>query len=101
VTPEVEAVADWDLYHAWNLAECYALVKNEDKALYWLARATSRGFLNYPLVAKLDPFLANIRTLPRFAAIEKDVKKQWEELSKGAKRSGRLAQLKSQSAIGA
>jgi len=81
VTAEVEAVAEWDMYHAWNLAECYALVDQDDKALYWLARAISRGFLNYPLVASLDPFLARVRPHPLFASIEKDVKKQWEELS--------------------
>ena len=90
ITADVEAVAEWDLYHAWNLAECYALVGDVDKALYWIARATSRGFLNYPLVASLNPFLAKIRPDPRFKAIEEDVKRQWEELSASQAHPGRL-----------
>jgi eukaryotic-like serine/threonine-protein kinase len=76
---EVAAIAEWDLYHAWNLAQCFALLGDRDRALHWLTRSVERGMLNYPLLATLDPFLEHIRHTDGFAAIIKDVRQQWEK----------------------
>lgn len=81
ITADVEAIADWDLYHAWNLAECFGLLGDADSSLRWLTRATERGMLNYPLLSHLDPFLERVRSLPRFERIMAGVRRQWEELS--------------------
>jgi hypothetical protein len=69
------------MYHAWNLAECFALLGERARALDWLAKAVERGLLNYPLLAHLDPFLENVRTEPAFTTLMTDVRQQWEEFS--------------------
>jgi non-specific serine/threonine protein kinase len=81
VTADVEAVAEWDMYHAWNLAECFSLLGERAQALHWLAKAVERGMLNYPLLAHLDPFLEELRTESRFSSLMGDVQRQWEEFS--------------------
>jgi predicted Zn-dependent protease len=81
MTAEVEAIADWDMYHSWNLAECFALLGDADSSLRWLTRATERGMLNYPLLSHLDPFLERVRGLPRFESLMATVRHQWEQLS--------------------
>jgi eukaryotic-like serine/threonine-protein kinase len=83
VTPDVEALAEWDLYHAWNLAECYALLGDTPNALKWLTRASERGMLNYPLLSRLDPFLQSIRSDPRFDTVMTFVRRGWEAMSAG------------------
>jgi non-specific serine/threonine protein kinase len=84
MTADVESTAEWDLYHSWNLAECFALLGDTDSSLRWLARATERGLLNYPLLAHLDPMLERIRGLSAFERMIANVRTQWEELSKDA-----------------
>jgi serine/threonine protein kinase/tetratricopeptide (TPR) repeat protein len=81
VTAEVEAIAEWDMYHAWNLAECFAMLGEPERAMHWLAKAVERGMLNYPLLAHLDPFLENIRSDPQFTSLMTAVRRQWEEFS--------------------
>jgi eukaryotic-like serine/threonine-protein kinase len=78
VTPEVEAIASWDLYHSWNLAQCFALLGEHQRALFWLQRSVERGMLNYPLLVALDPFVASIRETPGYDALMKAVRLQWE-----------------------
>jgi TolB-like protein/cytochrome c-type biogenesis protein CcmH/NrfG len=84
LTPEVESIAEWDMYHAWNLAECFSLLGDTERGMQWLVKAVERGMLNYPLLAHLDPFLAAVRTEPAFASLMGDVRRQWEEFSHGA-----------------
>jgi serine/threonine protein kinase len=83
VTPDVEAVAEWDLYHSWNLAEGYSLLGDVDRGLKWVARAAARGMLNYPLLSKLDPFLQRLRSDSRFGQIMREVRRTWEDMSGG------------------
>jgi non-specific serine/threonine protein kinase len=84
LNPDVAAVADWDLYHAWNLAECLTLLGDTEAALRWLARAADRGMLNYPLLSSLDPFLERLRSVAGFDGIIAGVRNQWEEVNSGA-----------------
>jgi len=83
VTSEVEAIADWDLYHSWNLAQCFALIGDADRAIHWLERSVERGMLNYPLLAVLDPFLAPIRHLTVFETLMTNVRREWESATTG------------------
>ena len=49
-----------------------------EEALDWLETASKRGFINYPLLSKYDPFLENIRVEPRFKKLMERVKHEWE-----------------------
>lgn len=77
-TQGVTAIAEWDLQYSWFLAECHALVGNKKEAFRWLDNAVHRGFLNYPLVRKLDPFLDNLRGEEQFEKLVDKVKYGWE-----------------------
>jgi tetratricopeptide (TPR) repeat protein len=80
ITPELESIASWDLFHSWNLAQCHALLGDGDRSLFWLERSISRGMLNYPLLVALDPFLEGIRATPRFQQLMTGVRQEWQRL---------------------
>jgi hypothetical protein len=50
----------------------------------------NRGFTNYPLLAKHDPFLANVRSDPRFPALMREVKTRLEALARNLPQPLRL-----------
>jgi tetratricopeptide (TPR) repeat protein len=71
----------WNDFHLpWFMAECYALINEKDEALKWLEHEIERGFINFPLISKLDPFLENIRNEDRFKKLLEHVKYEWENL---------------------
>jgi non-specific serine/threonine protein kinase len=78
LTRGLEAIAKWDLQYSWFLAECHALTGENEDALRWLENAVSRGFINYPLISRLDPFLENIRNEVPFEKLLERVKHEWE-----------------------
>ena len=80
ITPELEAIASWDLYHSWNLAQCLALLGEHQRALIWLQRSVDRGLLNYPLLVALDPFLASLKRTPGFDSLMSTVRVRWESV---------------------
>ncbi len=55
-----------------------AFLGEKEKAIDLLNYAVDRGFLNYPLIAKKDPFLENIRGEKRFKKLMEKVKHEWE-----------------------
>jgi non-specific serine/threonine protein kinase len=55
-----------------------ARLGKRDEAIDWFENAVRRGFLNYPLLAEKDPWLANIRGEPRFKKLMERVKYEWE-----------------------
>ena len=63
---------------SYQIAVTFAFVKQRQAALDWLENAVNRGFLNYPLMAEKDPFLANIRGEERFQKLMERVKYEWE-----------------------
>ena len=70
-----------------------------NEALRWLKRAISRGFVNYPLIAELDPFLASVRRDRRFTALKQNVKLKWEQMSEPLRASAaRLRQRSTKTA---
>jgi serine/threonine protein kinase len=78
VTPLLEKAAHWTEYLALFLADGYALINQRDKALYWLRAAFDRGFINYPYLAKDDPFLQSLRSNPEFATFLEQVRQRWQ-----------------------
>jgi non-specific serine/threonine protein kinase len=81
MTPAVQQVLGSDPQYSWFLAECYALIDDRPAALDWLNRATALGFINYPLLAETDPFLAPLRSDPTFQKLIADVKGRWESFT--------------------
>ena len=77
-TEDLKTAASADPYYCWNMAQGYALVNERTEALDWLERALSAGFINYPLLAQMDPFLGNVRGEPRFEQLMNIAKERWE-----------------------
>jgi eukaryotic-like serine/threonine-protein kinase len=78
ITDEVKTAVAGDLQYCWNLAQCFALVHENDQALDWLEKAVQLGFTNYPMISRLDPFLENLRKEPRFERILEAARERWE-----------------------
>jgi non-specific serine/threonine protein kinase len=78
VTPLLEQSARWVEYLAWLLADGYALIGHRDEALRWLRRSVEQGFINYPVLSKLDPLLESIRGDAEYEALMQQVKKRWQ-----------------------
>jgi serine/threonine protein kinase/tetratricopeptide (TPR) repeat protein len=60
------------------IASALALIGEKEKALDWLENAVNGGFINYPLLAEKDPWLASIRGEARFQKLIERVKYEWE-----------------------
>ena len=58
----------------------YALLGRTDDAIEWARIAISRGFTNYPFLARHDPFLESVRSDARFEALMTDLRPRWEAL---------------------
>ena len=48
-----------------------------DEAVGWLRGGLERGFINHPLLAEHDPFLAGLRGEPAFQALLGEVEERW------------------------
>jgi|SoiMethySBSTD1v2_1073268.scaffolds.fasta_scaffold47713_3 eukaryotic-like serine/threonine-protein kinase len=78
VTPLLEQSARWVEYLAWLLADGYALIGHRDEALRWLRRAVDQGFINYPMLSKVDPLLESIRGDAKYQALMQQVQRRWQ-----------------------
>jgi TolB-like protein/thioredoxin-like negative regulator of GroEL len=78
MTPEVEAAAAASELFPRFLAQGYALAGAPEPAMDWLEIAIARGFINYPFLARHDPFLAPLRTMPRFQQLIARAREAWE-----------------------
>jgi eukaryotic-like serine/threonine-protein kinase len=78
VTPLLEKAAHWTEYLGLFLADGYALLNQPDKALYWLRSAIERGFINYPYLAEIDPFLESLRANEDCATLLEQVRQRWQ-----------------------
>jgi serine/threonine protein kinase/tetratricopeptide (TPR) repeat protein len=80
LTPDLISVLEGDPQYCWFLAHCYALVGCVDAGIGWVRAAADRGFINYPMLAEIDPFLASLRHDPRYVALMADVERHWRAL---------------------
>ena len=62
----------------WIIGSAYALAGAKEEALRWLERAIERGWINYPLFSRQDPFYESIRGEERFKDLMVGVKAAWE-----------------------
>ena len=77
-TTDLKDTAAGDPYYSWNVAQCFALINAKEEAFDWLEKAISLGFINYPLLARWDPFLENVRSERRFGQLMEKVRERWE-----------------------
>jgi non-specific serine/threonine protein kinase len=80
LTPDLVSALEGDPQYCWFLAQCHALVGDVDAGIRWTEAAVTRGFINYPMLARLDPFLASLRDDPRYEALMEDVEHRWQSL---------------------
>jgi len=78
LTPEIEATATATDMFPRFLAQGYALSGLPERALHWLTIAVDRGFINYPFLARHDPFFETLRSDPRFLRLMETVHERWE-----------------------
>jgi hypothetical protein len=67
-----------DLWDAWIIAVCDALIGEKEEAINSLECSVNLGTINYPFYSEIDPFLKNIRTEPRFKKLMERTKFAWE-----------------------
>jgi non-specific serine/threonine protein kinase len=78
VSAELKSAASADMNYAWIMAQAYALIDEIQPALEWLNIAVGRGFINYPLLHHLDPFLEKVRREPAFTKLMESTRERWE-----------------------
>jgi eukaryotic-like serine/threonine-protein kinase len=79
ITSSFEAITAADPHWSWMLAECYALLGKQEIAFTWLERAVDKGFLNYPMIGRWDPLLADLRQHLEFAKLLQRLRELWEK----------------------
>jgi non-specific serine/threonine protein kinase len=78
MTPDFVKSIQMDLQYSYHFATFYSFLGEEEKSLEFLENAVNRGFINYPLIAEIDPLLENIRGEERFKKLMERVKYEWE-----------------------
>jgi TolB-like protein len=79
LTQEIEAVATATDVFPRFLAQGFALAGMPELAMRWLEIAIERGFINYPFLARHDPFFKSLRSDPRFEQLLDTVHERWEK----------------------
>ena len=74
----LEKWAKKDVQYSFNMAQCFSLIKENEKAIDWLENSINLGGINYPNLNKYDPLLENIRGEERFKKLIERVKYEWE-----------------------
>jgi TolB-like protein len=78
LTPGIEAAATaTDLFPRF-LAQGFALAEMPELAMHWLEIAIDRGFINYPFLARYDPFFERYRSDSRLKKLLAVARRRWE-----------------------
>jgi tetratricopeptide (TPR) repeat protein len=78
LTYQLEYVARRDKTYSWYMAVGYSILGEKNMALDWLGNAVDLGFINYPFLSEIDPFLEKIREEEEFQKLMVLVKSRWE-----------------------
>ncbi len=76
----MEEDSRYDGHLSWWMADWYARLGKPKEAVEWLRPASGIGFLNYPMVSEIDPFLDDIREHPAYLRFEEELRAQWEAM---------------------
>lgn len=77
---EFRKTCERDPEYSHTVACMLAKLDMKSESLDWLELSVNRGFINYPLMAKQDPFLTNIRGEERFKKLMERVRCEWERI---------------------
>ena len=78
ITPDLREAARSDEIFSWWLADCYAIVGDHAAALDCVERMIELGVINYPFLARHEPFLRSVRDEPRFLGLLERARKAWD-----------------------
>jgi hypothetical protein len=70
-SPHGHALFGWTRFRQGRIQEAASYLK-------WLRHAADIGFLNYPMVSELDPFLERTRDHPSYLEFEEELNARWE-----------------------
>lgn len=79
LTPQIETIANATDVFPRFLALGYAALEMPERAIHSLSIAVDRGFINYPFLARHDPFMKPLRADPRFRELLVTVHERWEK----------------------
>jgi predicted Zn-dependent protease len=77
LTADLRDAARWDDVFSWWMADSFALVGETEAAIDSVERMVELGIVNYPFLAQYEPFLASIRTEPRFHQLMEQTRVRW------------------------
>ena len=78
LTDQFTSLAWQGSWVALTIAEGCALIGEPTESLRWLERSVDKGWINYPFLSRIDPWLETIRGDPRFDALMARVGHEWE-----------------------
>jgi tetratricopeptide (TPR) repeat protein len=81
VTETLEQAAWWDDYIPVFMADGYAAIGEQDRAIHWVDRAIAMGTTNVAFLGQHEPFLRTLRGHPRFEALLDKASKLSESLT--------------------
>lgn len=76
--PDFMKIHQQDPQSSYIIAALYSFLDEKEESLKWLEIAAGGGFINYPFMNGLDPFLSKIRGRERFTELMAKVRNIWE-----------------------
>ncbi len=76
--PDFMKIHQQDPQSSYIIAALYSFLDEKEESLKWLEIAAGGGFINYPFINDLDPFLSKLRGDERFTKLMTKVRKDWE-----------------------